>query len=103
MCRLFSIYEVTKHIYLTNLHGIIVGNAGNEAKFRLEMASVLYVHTHRFYTELWALVSSLFGRTGTGRRENEIEPSAAQQAPADIPLVILNIQAGNSNLTVYDF
>ena len=88
---LLTIIDNTFDLYFTEI----------DAKFRLEMASVLCVHTHRFYTEFYALITTLFGSSAVETSGDEPEASSFPGNTAPSPdltqasvRVCLNIQAG---------
>ena len=75
-----------------------------DGKFRLQMSSVVCVHTHRFYTEFTALMSSLFGGsssafddtpspTSGSARTEPMKPSDKNVSKGSVR-VSLDIQAG---------
>jgi len=67
-----------------------------EGRFRLNMSSIVCVHTHRFYNEFSSLWSSLFGHLAIEGESSEEFASAteSEQDLKDNTRVILDIQAG---------
>lgn len=70
--------------------------SGTDGRFRLNMSSIVCVHTNRFYSEFSTLWSSLFGQSA-----GESEASSQLSSESDVELdlnestrVILDIQAG---------
>jgi len=86
-------------MYDFNWHRLSVYFSDSEAKFRLEMSSIIYVHTNRFYTEFMSLYSALFGplqQVATPHNENLSKGvnSAASDELSNSVTVTLDIQAG---------
>lgn len=73
---------------------------GSDGKFRLNMSSIVVVHTNRFYTEFMSLWNSLFGQPpssaqqGHQSNDNDDRLSPPAEPGYNNTRVMLDIQAG---------
>src|SRR3712207_3319212 len=73
----------------------LISITGNDGKFRLQMSSVVCVHTNRFYVEFSTILSTLFGSISpsTPNERPEVIPEGAADSSSHVR-VSLDIQAG---------